>query len=156
VNAFSAPQALHDLAFRYALAVDNCDAEMLLTTFATGGAVLGYGENPIAFRAEAGLRQMIMLVDSGFQRTMHTVCNQTFERNAAGVVTGITYCTASHILPGDDWNLLDMAIRYHNHYAQEDGVWKFAERRLEVIWVETRPVQNFTAAMMDADLKEFK
>ena len=49
-----------------------------------------------------------------------------------------------------------MAIRYHNRYAQEDGVWKFAERNLEVLWVENRPVQKFTAAMMDADLKEFQ
>ncbi len=156
MSAFTAPQELHDLAFRYALAVDTCDAEMLLSTFTGDGAVLGYGENPIEFRAEAGLRQMISLVDSGFQRTMHKVFNQTFERGEAGSVTGITYCMASHILPGADWSLLDMALRYHNIYAQMGGAWKFAERRLEVVWVETRPVQKFTAAMMDADLKEFK
>ena len=71
-------------------------------------------------------------------------------------MTGHTTCIASHVLRGDDWKLLDMAMRYHNLYAQEDGVWKFAERRLEVVWVETRPVQKFTSAMMDADLKEFR
>jgi SnoaL-like domain len=155
-SAFTAPQELHDLAFRYALAVDNCDARMLISTFAVDGAVVGYGENPIEFRAELGLREMIRLVGSGFQRTLHKVFNQTFERDAAGQVTGITYCTASHILPGSDWNLLDMTIRYHNVLTQEADGWKYRERRLEVIWVETRPVQKFTAAMMDADLKEFK
>lgn len=155
MTAWSAPQELHDLAFRYALAVDNRDADMLLSVFAAHGAVLGYGENPIAFRGEDGLRHMITLVESGFQRTMHNVYNQTFERAADGTVTGLTYCIASHILHGEDWNMLDMALRYHNHYAQEGGVWKFAQRSLEVIWVETRPVQKFTAAMMDADLKEF-
>jgi SnoaL-like domain len=156
VTGFTAPQELHDLAFRYALAVDNRDAEMLLTTFTAQGAVLGYSENPISFRGEAGLRNMITLVESGFQRTMHSVYNQTFERDPAGAVTGLTYCIASHILPGEDWTLLDMALRYHNQYAQDGGVWKFTERSLEVLWVENRPVQKFTAAMMDADLKEFK
>ena len=34
--------------------------------------------------------------------------------------------------------------------------WKFAERRLEVVWVETRAVQKFNAEMMNADLKEFR
>ncbi|MEY2925620.1 MAG: hypothetical protein RL367_97 [Pseudomonadota bacterium] len=154
--AFLAPQELHDLAFRYGLAVDNCDADMLLSVFTTGGAVLGYGINPIVFRGESGLRQMIAQVDSGFQRTMHNVFNQTFERDDAGIVTGLTTCVASHILPGDDWVLLDMAIRYHNDYAQQDGEWKFHERRLEVLWVENRPVQQFTAAMMNAELAGFQ
>jgi SnoaL-like domain len=153
---YTAPQELRDLAFRYALAVDNVDAEMLLTIVTAEGAVLGFGENPIEFRGEAGIRHMIELVDSGFHRTMHNVFNQTFERDETGAVTGLTYCIASHIIAGESWNLLDMAIRYHNRYAQEGGVWKFAERRLEVLWVENRPVQKFTAAMMDADLKEFK
>ncbi len=154
--AWSAPQELHDLAFRYALAVDNRDADMLLSVFVPNGAVLGYGENPIVFRGEAGLRTMISQVDASFQRTMHNVFNQSFERDQDGAVTGLTTCIASHILPGDDWTLLDMAIRYHNSYAQEDGSWRFSERRLEVLWVETRAVQKFTAAMMSSDLKEFQ
>jgi SnoaL-like domain len=156
MTAWSAPQELHDLGYRYGLAVDNCDADMLLSIFTSNGAVLGYGENPIEFRGVDGLRSMIGQVDSSFQRTMHNVFNQTFERDEAGIVTGLTTCIASHVLPGDDWMLMDMAIRYHNVYAQEGGVWKFHERSLEVLWVETRPVQKFSASMMDSDLKEFK
>jgi SnoaL-like domain len=156
MTAFSAPQELHDLAYRYALAVDTLDAEMLTSVFTRDGAVRGYGENPIEFIGAEGLARMIAQVDAAFQKTMHNVFNQTFERAPDGMITGHTSCIASHILPGDDWSLLDMAIRYHNRYAQEDGRWKFAERRLEVLWVETRPVQKFTAAMIDADLKEFQ
>lgn len=156
MTAFSAPQELHDLAFRYALAVDTLDAEMLASAFTSDGAVRGFGENPIEFVERDGLARMVGQVDTAFQRTMHNVFNQTFERAADGNVTGQTTCIASHVLLGDDWVLMDMAIRYHNSYAQEDGVWKFAERRLEVIWVETRPVQKFTASMMAADLKEFQ
>ncbi|MFM2410980.1 MAG: hypothetical protein RL481_1808 [Pseudomonadota bacterium] len=156
VTAFCAPQELHDLAFRYALAVDTLDADMLASVFVDEGAVRGFGENPIEFVGVKGLARMVAQVDAAFQKTMHNVFNQTFERASDGMITGQTTCIASHITRGDGWNLLDMAIRYHNRYADEDGAWKFAERRLEVLWVETRPVQKFTAAMMDADLKEFQ
>jgi hypothetical protein len=156
VTAFTAPQELHDLAFRYALAVDTLNPAMLASAFTTNGVLRGHGENPIEFRGAEGLARMVGQCEAAFQKTMHNVFNQTFERSEDGTVTGHTTCIASHVLHGDDWKLLDMAMRYHNLYAQEDGVWKFAERRLEVVWVETRPVQKFTSAMMDADLKEFR
>jgi hypothetical protein len=136
VTAFAAPQELHDLAFRYALAVDSLDTAMLASVFTSDGVLRGHGENPIEFRGAEGLARMVGQCETAFQKTMHNVFN--------------------HVLRGDDWKLLDMAMRYHNLYSQEDGVWKFAERRLEVVWVETRPVQKFTSAMMDADLKEFR
>jgi hypothetical protein len=156
MTAFTASQELHDLAFRYALAVDTLDAKMLQSIFTAEGTIRGHGENPIEFQGADGFARMIGQVDAAFQRTMHNVFNQTFDRDAAGAVTGQTTCIASHVLRGEDWTLLDMAMRYHNSYAKEGGAWKFAERRLEVVWVETRPVQKFTAAMMDADLKEFR
>jgi hypothetical protein len=156
MTAFTASQELHDLAFRYALAVDTLDAGGLVSIFADDGVVRGCGENPIEFRGEEGLRRMIGQVGDAFQKTMHNVFNQTFDRDEHGRVTGQTTCIASHILHGEDWTLMDMALRYNNSYAPEDGLWKFAERRLEVVWVETRPVQKFTGAMMDSDLKEFK
>ncbi len=156
MSAFTAPQELHDLAFRYALAVDTLNAEQLAGIFTANGAARGFGENPIEFVGDEGLRRMIGQVDAAFQKTMHNVFNQTFERGDAGHVTGHTTCIASHILRGEGWTLLDMAMRYHNSYTQDAGVWKFSERRLEVVWVETRPVQKFSATMMDNDLKDFR
>lgn len=153
--AFTAPQDLHDLAVRYALAVDRRDADMLVGLFTPDGAVTGFGENPIDFRGTAGLRTMIDQLDV-FQLTMHNVHNQTFEIDEAGTVTGETTCIASHILPGDDWQVMDMAIRYHNSYRRDGHVWRFTERALEILWVETRPVRRFSAAMMDSNLGEFQ
>lgn len=152
--AWTAPQDVHDLAFRYALAVDRRDADMLLSVFTDDGAVMGYGENPISFRAEAGLRDMTEKL-AAFRMTMHNVFNQTFDMDAAGNLTGETNCIASHILPGDDWRVMDMAIRYHNSYRQQAGNWRFFERRLEVLWVETRAVSPFVASMMKEDLGDF-
>jgi hypothetical protein len=158
--ALTAPQELHDLAFRYGLAVDTLDADGLIALFTADGVVAGYGDNPIDFRGSAGLRRMIGQVDQAFQRTMHNVFNQTFERDDAGKVRGIATCIASHILHADpdvtNLTLMDMAIRYHSEYVQDEGVWMFSARRLEVLWVETRPVQKFNPAMMDSDLKEFR
>lgn len=156
MSSFTAPQELHDLAFRYALAVDMLDPTMLASVFTDDGVVRGYGENPIEFVGAQGLARMIAQVDAAFQKTMHNVFNQTFQYSQDGSVVGQTNCVASHILRGEEWSLLDMAIRYHNLYFQDGGKWKFAERRLEVLWVETRPVKKFSAAMMDADLKEFQ
>jgi SnoaL-like domain len=156
VTAHLASQELHDLAFRYALAVDTLNIDLLASLFVDGGAVRGFGENPIVFEGRDGLARMISQVDAAFQKTMHNVFNQTFDVNENGEITGQTTCVASHILRGEGWTLLDMAMRYHNRYTQVDGIWKFSERRLEVVWVETRPVQKFTAAMMDSDLKEFR
>ena len=158
--AFTAPQELHDLAFRYALAVDTLDAGALIAIFTEDGLVGGFGENPINFRGPDALRQMVAQVDQAFQRTMHNVFNQTFERDDVGNVTGVSNCIASHVIHADPnattLSLLDMAIRYHNKYAQRGGQWLFSERLLEVLWVETRPVEKFNPAMMDSDLKEFK
>ena len=151
---WTAPQELHDLAFRYAQAVDRRDADKLLSVFTTDGAVMGYGENPISFRGDAGLRDMIGKMVA-FRMTMHNVFNQTFEMDASGHITGETYCVASHILPGDDWRVLDMSIRYHNSYRQQARDWRFHERRLEVLWVETRAVSPFGASMMKDDLGDF-
>ena len=152
--AYCAPQELHDLAFLYAQAVDGRDADRLLSVFTDDGAVMGFGENPISFRGEVGLRDMTEKL-SAFRMTMHKVFNQTFEVAADGNITGETYCVASHILPGKDWRVMDMAIRYHNSYRHLEDGWRFYDRRLEVLWVETRAASPFTASMMKEDLGDF-
>jgi ketosteroid isomerase-like protein len=152
---FTAPLDLRDLADRYALAVDRRDADILVTLFTSDGAVTGFGDNPIDFRGHSGLRTMIEQL-AIFQLTMHNVHNQTFTIDDAGQVSGETTCIASHILPGADWQVMDMAIRYHNRYRHEGDAWRFAERALEILWVETRPVRRFSAAMMDSNLGEFQ
>ena len=64
-----------------------------------------------------------------------------------------------HVHAGGDGQgeltLLDFAMRYHDRYAQEGGVWKFADRQLEVVWVERRTAAPFSAAMMGRELRGF-
>jgi hypothetical protein len=81
VTAFTAPQELHDLAFRYALAVDSLDSAMLASVFTSDGVLRGHGENPIEFRGPEGLARMVGQCETAFQKTMNNVFNQTFERS---------------------------------------------------------------------------
>lgn len=156
---YTAPQELHDLAFHYGLAVDNRDAVRLGAVFTRDGVIRGHGQSGVRYRGAVGWQTMIAEVTASFGRTMHNVFNQTFEIAGDGTVTGLTTGVASHLLPAapeaENLTLLDFAMRYHNRYAQEDGLWKFAERGLEVLWIETRQVRPFSSAMLGRDLQGF-
>lgn len=156
---YTAPQELHDLAFRYGQAVDDRDAEMLASVFTRDGLIRGHGQAGVRYAGAAGWKTMIAEVTASFDRTMHNVHNQTFDIAEDGTVTGLTTGIASHILPsrseGDNLCLLDFAMRYYNRYAVEDGVWKFAERSMEVVWVETRQVKPYSPGMMGRELQGF-
>ncbi|MFM6950210.1 MAG: nuclear transport factor 2 family protein [Novosphingobium sp.] len=156
---YTAPQELHDLAFRYGLAVDNLDAAMLGSIFTAQGVIRGHGHSGARYLGADGWQRMIAEVQASFQRTMHNVFNQTFEQAPDGTLTGLTTGIASHLLPADpgtkSHRVLDFAMRYHNRYAVEGGAWKFAERALEVLWVETREAQQFNLEMLGRELKGF-
>lgn len=147
-------EELRELAFRYALAVDGCDADALIDMFSADGSVGGMDASVPSFEGPEDLRLMIAQVDASFDRTMHNVYNQVFEvEPGASTASGETYCLASHIIetPDGKWQILEMAIRYKNDYVQEYGRWKFRRRRLDVQWIETRPAQRFTPDMISKD-----
>ena len=55
--------------------------------------------------------------------------------------TGESYCLAHHLKVGEDGQrtLMVASIRYLDEFARRDGQWLFAERRLMVNWIDTRP-----------------
>lgn len=135
---------LRDLGLIYAQAVDRCDADLICTVFTTDGSVGNTDSSDPDFVGHEALRLMIGQVDAMFIKTLHKVHNQRIEVTGE-TATGETYCTASHVLSTKDggWQVFDMAIRYHDAYRIEGGAWKFSSRKLEVEWVEVRPVQKF-------------
>ena len=148
-----------DLAYRYALAVDSRDAQMLASVFTSDGVMCGR-DGSVRYRGAPGCATMIAEVAASFRSTMHNVFNQTFEIDHEGTVTGQTTGVASHLLapltPDGPLRLLDFAMRYHNRYAGEGALWTFAERRLEVVWTEWREVQAFDPAMLGRELSGFE
>ena len=55
--------------------------------------------------------------------------------------TGESYCLAHHLKAGEDGQrtLMVASIRYLDEFVKLDGQWFFAERRLMVNWIDTRP-----------------
>jgi hypothetical protein len=55
--------------------------------------------------------------------------------------TGETYCLAHHlsVAPDGSRTLMVASIRYLDDFVRQDGQWLFAERRLMVNWIDTRP-----------------
>ncbi len=53
--------------------------------------------------------------------------------------TGEGYCLAHHLLDAEDGRkLIVMSIRYEDTYAKQNGAWLFAERKLVILWTDTR------------------
>ena len=139
---------LRQLAWDYASCVDRVDADGLVALFVPDGLVGSADLSVAAFAGEVGLRQMIAQVDATFLKTMHNVFNHTFAEIGKDSARGETTCIAGHVIDAgsEGWKLLDMALRYANRYAKVGGKWRFAERRLTVEWVETRPIERFDPA----------
>ncbi len=56
--------------------------------------------------------------------------------------TGEGYCLAHHLLDADDGRkLIVMSIRYEDAYIKQSSAWLFAERKLIIVWTDTRPSQ---------------
>ena len=55
--------------------------------------------------------------------------------------TGESYCLAHHLKVTEDGlrTLMVASIRYLDDFVKQDGRWLFAERRLMVNWIDTRP-----------------
>lgn len=146
MSYFIAPQELRDLAYRYALAVDGREARALASIFTEDGTIRNFDDHPLQYSGATGFSRMMR--DLGmFARTMHCVFNQTFERSAEGTVTGLTYCIASHLLQGTDPVKVDMGLIYHDLYRHAREEWRFAERRIEVLWIARQPVRYLSASI---------
>ena len=54
---------------------------------------------------------------------------------------GESYCLAHHLSVAEDGQrtLMVASIRYLDEFVKQDGQWLFAERRLMVNWIDTRP-----------------
>ena len=55
--------------------------------------------------------------------------------------TGEAYCIAHHVKSAQGKRSLFIAsLRYLDAYSKSDGTWQFAERKLLVDWMDTRPI----------------
>jgi hypothetical protein len=76
-----------------------------------------------------------------YQATMHFNGQSTIVVDGDWA-TGESYCLAHHLSvdQNEQRTLMIAAIRYYDTFVKQNSAWLFAERRLLVDWIETRPV----------------
>lgn len=135
--------ALRALACHYARLVDNRAYGEIPQVFTETARLEGPG---YAMQGHAELRAGLMQIEQ-YQRTLHCVHNQLveFPEGAGADVSearGEVYCVANHIYEREGAaHKLDMGIRYEDAYQKEDGLWRIATRRLNVIWQQDLPLE---------------
>ncbi|GAB7069412.1 nuclear transport factor 2 family protein [Mycobacterium hodleri] len=140
----SARVALRALVDEYALASDTADlerfgslftldAEFVLSTPGTAETVTLRGRDQVKYGPSGN--QM-------FERTFHAVHNHVIAVDGDHA-TGLTYCTARHLLrkADDSLEVILAPIQYHDDYRLTDEGWKFSRRELEWTWIERRPAE---------------
>jgi hypothetical protein len=116
---------------RYCHGVDRCDLEILKGCFWPDGTC-NYSdsdENAIIWAENCigGISQMV--------RTFHSISNHWIDVDGDSA-RGETYCTAYHLLKGEDGSLTDMVVggRYLDRFEKRDGEWKIASRYYVMDW----------------------
>lgn len=129
---------LNQLAYRYALAVDSCDAALFGAVFLPEGRLRAFhpgSEEPFAdLTGPDQLAAIPNAMRDAHRHTMHMMTNHLVEIDGDSA-TGTVLCTARH-LDLDGANALNVNIRYEDRYARHDGAWKIADRCIRFLWSE--------------------
>jgi hypothetical protein len=93
-------------------------------------------------RAERGFDVVFERL-AGYARTMPHVTTKMADVSGP-TATGVAYCQAHHLRGTSDEDVFDdlvMHIRYVDRYAIYRETWRFAHRRVEVLFTEQRVVR---------------
>ena len=143
----SVPQLADQLAIRglvdaYAYCADRRDAtgQMALFTEDTEFLVYMDSRSPSAtqhFRGRAALAPVFDELNT-YVTTMHFNGQSTMVLDGDHA-SGVTYCLAHHVkVDGSARSLMVAAIRYLDSFVKQNGAWFFSQRKLMVVWTETR------------------
>lgn len=126
--------AIRQLAFKYALAIDMRDIDGIVTL---------YVEDVKISKTESGrqaLKRVFADVVRTFTTSVHAVANHLIEFDDADNAHGVVYCRCEHEV-GDSW--VPMYLYYLDIYKRIDGVWYFKRRapcELYGVPTEDKPV----------------
>ena len=119
IARLEALEAIRQLAYGYALAVDARDLDALVGLYVDDIRVGGDRQGRSALRAtfDAALRQ--------FTTSAHHVTTHLIELLGPDEAIGLVGCRVEHEV-GDQW--VTASLLYHDRYARNDGVWLFRGR----------------------------
>ena len=136
--------AIRELIDAYAHCADRRDAkgQMALFTQDTRFLVFMDYNSPEPTQELHGRESLAPVFDNlnTYAVTMHFNGQSTVVLDGERA-TGESYCLAHHLSVADDGQrtLMVASIRYLDEFVKQDGQWLFAERRLMVNWIDTRP-----------------
>jgi len=119
LDRIEAHDAIRDLAYGYALAVDARDLDAIVALYVDDVRVGPGRSGRPALREifDASLRQ--------FTASAHHVTNHLIEFLGPDDATGLASCRVEHEV-GDKW--VTASLLYHDRYVRRDGCWLFRGR----------------------------
>jgi ketosteroid isomerase-like protein len=136
--------AIRELVDAYAHCADRRDAKGQMALFTEDTSFLVFMDPASAEPAQElhGRESLAPVFDdlNRYVATMHFNGQSTVALDGDRA-TGESYCLAHHLTVDDDHQrtLMVASIRYLDIFAKQGGQWFFAERRLMVNWIDTRP-----------------
>ena len=141
--------AIRELVDAYAHCADRRDAKGQMALFTEDTRFLVFMDAPVSGAQGAeptqelhGRESLAPVFDNLniYAATMHFNGQSTVSLDGDRA-TGESYCLAHHLSVAADGQrtLMVASIRYLDEFVKQDGQWLFAERRLLVNWIDTRP-----------------
>jgi hypothetical protein len=136
--------AIRELVDAYAHCADRRDASGQMALFTADTRFLVFMDPSAAEPTQElhGRESLAPVFDdlNQYAATMHFNGQSTVSLDGDRGV-GESYCLAHHLSVGQDGQrtLMVASIRYLDDFAKRGGQWFFAERRLMVNWIDTRP-----------------
>ena len=136
--------AIRELVDAYAHCADRRDAQGQMALFTEDTRFLVFYDPTAAEPSQElhGRESLAPVFDdlNQYVATMHFNGQSTVSLDGDRA-TGESYCLAHHLKVGEDGQrtLMVASIRYLDEFARRGGQWLFAERRLMVNWIDTRP-----------------
>jgi ketosteroid isomerase-like protein len=123
--------------YRYASTVDRKDWAALRTLF-TEDATARYGDYPPLAGADAIVK---FVADASDKRSwLHHLISVYHVEVDGDEASALTYHTSHQIDAADPTTVGVIVARYHDRLRLVDGVWKIADKRMEIGARERRPL----------------
>jgi 3-phenylpropionate/cinnamic acid dioxygenase small subunit len=130
-------QAITEVCYRYATALDQRDWAALRTCFTSDATAYYRDQNPSLGYPAIEMRLRSALVP--LSASQHLIGNVVVTL-AGDEAHSVCYLQAQHVRNGTDGgDTLIIAGRYTDHFVRIPDGWRIAERRLETIWTDGNP-----------------
>jgi ketosteroid isomerase-like protein len=136
--------AIRELVDAYAHCADRRDAKGQMALFTEDTRFLVFMDATAAEPTQElhGRESLAPVFDNlnSYAVTMHFNGQSTVVLDGDRA-TAESYCLAHHLSVGEDGQrtMMIASIRYLDEFTKQDGQWLFAERRLMVNWIDTKP-----------------